>query len=169
MLHIVVTGSSGRLGSALCEFYGAASIGIDPRKGPTTKFSDEQLEEAFSLIGDGDPFIVLHAGALHKPDMKRFNDEDFVRFNVLFTAKLLRMALSRPGMQKFVYTSTTSLFGAYMGHTECVWIDSLSIARPKNIYGLSKKWAEELICNVRKEDAPKFIILRACRFFPGKG
>ena len=166
MMLFVVTGSSGRLGSALCEKLGTTAIGIDPRPGQFTKFSCDQIEEAFKQIG-GKSFVVFHAGALHKPDLKKFDDEQFVLHNVAFTAKLMKLSLALGSqMIKFIYTSTTSVFGSHMVErgSSCVWITNQSIPSPKNTYGLTKRWAEQLVCKNKGDD--RFVILRACRFFP---
>lgn len=114
VVQYIVTGSSGRLGSALIERLGPSNcIGIDPRPGPFTNHSCEDLDRAFGLVRG--PFVVFHAGSLHKPDMATKDEKEFVRLNIIFTQRLVELALSHPGLEKFVYTSTTSVFGASFG------------------------------------------------------
>jgi nucleoside-diphosphate-sugar epimerase len=51
---------------------------------------------------------VIHAGALHKPDIARYPGRAFVDVNVTGTLNLLEAAVAA-GHDRFVFTSTTSL------------------------------------------------------------
>ena len=51
---------------------------------------------------------VIHAGALHKPDIVRYPAQAFVDVNVTGTLNLLEAAAAA-GHDRFVFTSTTSL------------------------------------------------------------
>jgi UDP-glucose 4-epimerase len=66
-------------------------------------------------------------------------------------------------------TSTTSAFGdALVDHTgkSAVWIDEDVVARPKNIYGVTKLAAENLCELYHRNAGLNCIILRTSRFFP---
>ena len=51
---------------------------------------------------------VIHAGALHKPDIARYPKQAFVDVNVAGTLNLLEAAVAA-GHDRFIFTSTTSL------------------------------------------------------------
>lgn len=51
---------------------------------------------------------MIHAAALHKPDIARYPAQAFVDVNVSGTLNLLEGAV-RAGCDRFVFTSTTSL------------------------------------------------------------
>ena len=138
---------------------------MDVRPGPRTAFLD--LDEAFAALEgqwEGGEVVVFHAGALHKPHLATHTAEDFVEKNLAFTAKLLRLLATSKAvrLRKFVYTSTTSVFGGGYGK-DTVWVDEASRPTVKNVYGWSKRAAEQLI-ELQKQ--PQFVVLRACRFFP---
>jgi UDP-glucose 4-epimerase len=72
---------------------------------------------------------VIHAGALHKPDIARYPAQAFVDVNVTGTLNLLEAA-EAAGHDRFVFTSTTSLMiseavraGAAGGATRAAWLD----------------------------------------------
>lgn len=171
---VVVTGSSGRLGTALRQRF-PEGFGFDPVPGPWTTHTD--LDALFGAVeretaAEGGEVIVFHAGALHKPDLARFSTVDFVERNVACTARLLQWAvgLQRAVLRRFVFTSTTSVFGdLFAAASETVWIDDRTVPRPKNVYGWSKVAAEQLIqlfATRTVERECRFVVLRACRFFP---
>jgi UDP-glucose 4-epimerase len=172
---IFVTGSSGRLGSALCEDLCNGKtriIGIDPKPGRHTSYHSDRVEDAFATLKRGEIFVVFHCGALHKPDITRNTREEFIQANVLFTARLIRLARENEGLVRFVFTSTTSVFGAVMSDRDsrskckvhgCAFLTNASEPCPKNIYGITKLSAESVIYDHLDG---RFITLRACRFFP---
>ena len=51
---------------------------------------------------------IIHAGALHKPDIVRYPAQTFVDVNVTGTLNLLEAARNA-GHDRFIFTSTTSL------------------------------------------------------------
>jgi nucleoside-diphosphate-sugar epimerase len=113
---------------------------------------------------------VIHAGALHKPDITRFPAQAFVDINVTGTLNLLDAAV-RAGHDRFVFTSTTSLMISQvireeLGHT-AVWLDEQSgPLEPRNIYGVTKLAAEGLCRLHHIESGLNCVILRTARFFP---
>jgi nucleoside-diphosphate-sugar epimerase len=113
---------------------------------------------------------VIHAGALHKPDIARFPAQAFVDVNVTGTLNLLQAAV-KTGCDRFVMTSTTSLMITEAIRQEAggaaVWLDEDSgPLAPRNIYGVTKLAAEGL-CRIRHlEHGLNCVILRTGRFFP---
>jgi nucleoside-diphosphate-sugar epimerase len=113
---------------------------------------------------------VIHAGALHKPDIARCPSQAFVDVNVTGTLNLLQAAVAA-GHDRFVFTSTTSLMISEairrgLGD-EAVWLDENSgPLQPRNIYGVTKLAAEGL-CRLHHSDhGLNCVILRTARFFP---
>ncbi len=163
---ILVTGSSGRLGEALARRF-PDCVSFDPRPGPYTTHTDVAGAVA-ALEGIGIPrdLVVFHAGSLHKPNLKTHSTEDFVTLNLLSTATLIRLCTSSRclRLRRFIYTSTTSIFGGSYDAETTVWIDEKSTPRIKNVYGWSKLAAEQLFA--LQPQPHLFMVLRACRFFP---
>jgi nucleoside-diphosphate-sugar epimerase len=113
---------------------------------------------------------VIHAAALHKPDIARYPRQAFVDVNVTGTLNLLECAIAA-GADRFVFTSTTSLMitQAIRDETaaEAVWLDEASgPPTPRNIYGVTKRAAEELCRLVHTDAGLPVIVLRTSRFFP---
>jgi nucleoside-diphosphate-sugar epimerase len=164
----VVTGSSGRLGAGLVEFYrkrmpAEKVLGIDlffGTAGTTTHLASEL--DAMDISGD-DEIVIFHAGALHKPQVASHTREEFIKWNVSFTQRLLDKWAR---LKVFVFTSTTSVFGEAF-KTGFVWVDESTSPNPKNIYGWSKTAGEGLVQLAANQNPHiKFAVLRACRFFP---
>jgi UDP-glucose 4-epimerase len=178
-----VTGSSGRLGFALCDKLAAqgGSVvvrGVDPVKGRYTTHHPDEVEALFDSVDCVDSrIVVFHCGALHKPHVKNHSEEQFLTANVAFTMRLLQCCkkLKKAMVIAFVFTSTTSVFGHLFqesssgSSTPALWIDEDTDTSPKNIYGWSKVSAENLVklYAARGDVAEaRFGVLRACRFFP---
>jgi nucleoside-diphosphate-sugar epimerase len=113
---------------------------------------------------------VIHAGALHKPDIVRYPRQAFIDVNVTGTLNLLEAALAH-GASRFVFTSTTSLMITQAIRDEtaqvAAWLDEASGPLvPRNIYGITKRSAEELCRLMHAEHGLPVIVLRTARFFP---
>ncbi len=127
--HFVVTGSSGRLGAALCEELRplGSVYGIDLVSGPHTTHSPADITALFVALDRDDADVtVLHAGALHKPNVRTHTEQQFVDLNISSTLQLLLAAqgLMRAILRTFCYTSTTSVFGEhFQAGVGCAWID----------------------------------------------
>ncbi len=114
-MRILLTGSSGWLGETLAprlEHAGHAVIGLDPLPAPTTRCVGSVTDRALvrDLIQGERIEAIIHAGALHKPQVATHAATDFVAINVQGTLNLLEEATA-PGarVDRFVFTSTTSL------------------------------------------------------------
>ncbi len=89
----------------------------------------------------------------------------FVETNVVATARLLDAA-QQAGVARFVFTSTTSVYGdALEVPDQAAWIDESVMPLPRDVYDTTKLEAESL---VRNHHSPAFgtITLRVARCFP---
>lgn len=130
--------------------------------------ADRRLVE--SLFRDHDFEGVIHAAALHKPDIARYPRRAFIDTNVTGTLNLLEEAVKQ-GVSRFVFTSTTSLMITQAIRDEtaktAVWLDETSAPlKPRNIYGVTKRSAEELCRLFHADFRLPIIVLRTARFFP---
>ena len=111
---------------------------------------------------------VIHAATLHKPHVATHPKQHFIDTNITGTLVLLEAAVAA-GVRCFLYTSTTSTFGAALTPAEgepAAWVTEDVAPIPKNIYGVTKLAAESL-CELfsRKHNLPA-MVLRTSRFFP---
>jgi len=111
---------------------------------------------------------VIHAATLHKPHIESHRAEDFVETNVSGTLILLEEAV-RAGVRCFIFTSTTSAFGAALippPGEPAAWISEDVAPIPKNIYGVTKVSAESLCELFSRTHSLPTVVLRTSRFFP---
>jgi len=164
---LLVTGSSGRIGSAI-----AASlrndytiIGVDILPGPyTTHVTDIQSAEVVRLIGKAD--TVVHTAALHAPHVGAYDDRKFWDVNVRGTENLLNACL-KTKVPRFVFTSSTSIYGHAMVHPqEAVWVTEELQPQPRDIYDETKLAAEELCRWAANSGLLSCLSLRISRCFP---
>jgi nucleoside-diphosphate-sugar epimerase len=174
-MRILLTGSSGWLGRFLAPALARAGhevTGLDIAPGANTdvlgSVADAELIE--QIFAERRFEAVVHAGALHKPDIARYPASTFVEVNVSGTLNLLDAAV-RHGAGRFVFTSTTSLMITRAIRAEtgdaAVWLDETSgPLTPRNIYGVTKHSAEELCRLWHDLYGLPVIVLRTARFFP---
>ena len=176
-MRILLTGSSGWLGQTLAPRLRAGGhevIGLDPRPSPDTTVVGSVADRATvrAAIGDFRIQAVIHAAALHKPDIERYARQAFIDVNVTGTLNLLEEATAQ-GVGRFVFTSTTSLMiseriraGAAGGARQAEWLTEELHPEPRNIYGVSKFAAEGLCRLFHREHRLPIVVLRTARFFP---
>jgi UDP-glucose 4-epimerase len=170
-MTVLVTGSAGHLGEALMRTFRAASrpaLGIDIKPSGFTDRVGSVCDRAFVEHCMRGVRTVIHSATLHKPHVVTHAKQDFIDTNVTGTLVLLEAAVAA-GVECFLYTSTTSTFGAALtpaAHEPAAWITENVAPIPKNIYGVTKLAAESL-CELfsRKENLPT-LVLRTSRFFP---
>jgi UDP-glucose 4-epimerase len=170
-MTVLVTGSSGHLGEALMRRLrseGRPARGIDIKASPFTDCVGSICDRAFVRQCMTGVDAVFHTAALHKPHVATHRDQDFVDTNISGTLITLEEAV-RSGVSAFVFTSTTSAFGAALSpppDAPAVWITEDVKFVAKNIYGVTKAAAESF-CELfsRREGLP-VIVLRVSRFFP---
>ncbi|MFK3647639.1 NAD-dependent epimerase/dehydratase family protein [Lysobacter enzymogenes] len=170
-MTVLVTGSAGHLGEGLMRLLraqGRAARGIDLKPSAFTDRvgSIADREFAFEAVRGAD--AVIHAATLHKPHVATHRYQDFVDTNITGTLNLLQAAHEQ-GVASFVFTSTTSAFGAALTPAPgepATWIDESVAPIPKNIYGASKVAAEGLCELFHRRHTLPVLVLRTSRFFP---
>jgi nucleoside-diphosphate-sugar epimerase len=110
---------------------------------------------------------VIHAAALNAADVGRQPDAEFRRINVEGTRLLAGQAIA-VGVSRFVYTSTTALYGLVepTGTAPAAWIDEHTTPHPRTIYQETKLQAEHLLQRYGQAGAMIVTILRLSRCFP---
>jgi len=170
-MTILVTGSSGHLGEALMRRLaadGRSACGLDIKPSPFTTHVGSITDRSFMRAAMTDIDAIIHAATLHKPHVATHSKQAFIDINVSGTLNLLEEAASN-GLQRFVFTSTTSAFGTALNPEDdlpAAWIDETVTPVPKNIYGVTKVAAEDLCALFAKKHGANCIILRTSRFFP---
>lgn len=170
-MTILVTGSAGHLGEALMRTLrdqGRQARGIDIKPSPFTGMTGSITNPDFVRRAMSGVTAVIHAATLHKPHVGTHANKDFVDTNVTGTLNLLEQAVAF-GVKSFVFTSTTSAFGAALrpaAGEPAAWVteDVLPVAR--NIYGVTKIAAEGICELFARTMSLPIVILRTSRFFP---
>ena len=169
-MRILVTGSAGHLGEAIMRCLretGHQTIGLDILASPFTDRRGSIVDRGFVKACMHGIDAVIHTATLHKPHVGTHNAQDFVDTNITGTLNLLEEAYSA-GIQRFVFTSTTSAFGAALAPAQvrpAAWITEDVQPIPKNIYGVTKVAAEDLCQLFQRRHGLSCIVLRTSRFF----
>ncbi|RCW49434.1 NAD-dependent epimerase/dehydratase family protein [Paenibacillus prosopidis] len=175
-MKIVVTGAAGFIGSHLCEFLLKSGkhevIGIDAFVRDELKIIGTKNIETFHLHPK---FMLVTSDLLQIDWVKTLEDVDIVyhlagipgvrsswgnhfrhyaETNILATQQLLE-ACRNSKVQKFVYASTSSVYGETSGR-----VPEDRITAPLSPYGVSKLTGEHLCRVYWKNDGVPIVILR---------
>lgn len=170
-MTILITGSAGHLGEALMRTLRAASQdarGIDITPSPFTDRTGSIADRAFVRECMRGVHTVIHAATLHKPHVATHSAQDFIDTNITGTLVLLEEAVAA-GVGAFVFTSTTSTFGAALTPAEgmpAAWVTEGVAPVPRNIYGVTKTSAESLCELFHRRQRLPVVVLKTSRFFP---
>jgi UDP-glucose 4-epimerase len=168
---ILITGSAGHLGEALMRTLrarGASARGIDTKPSPFTDLTGSITDRRFVAACMRGARTVIHSATLHKPHIATHDKQQFVDVNITGTLVLLEEAAAA-GVESFIFTSTTSAFGAALTPAPgepAAWITEEVTPIPKNIYGTTKVAAESLCELFARQHGLPVLLLRTSRFFP---
>ena len=170
-MKILVSGSAGHLGEALMRTLRADPtrkvVGLDVKGSPYTDVIGSVADPgcvARCMDGVG---LVFHTATLHKPHVATHPAQAFVDSNVSGTLALLEAAVRNRAT--FVFTSTTSVFGHALrpaAGEPAAWVTEETVPVVRNIYGVTKRAAEDLCELFHRRHGLSCIILRTSRFFP---
>jgi len=173
-MKCLVTGAAGFIGSHLCERLlkdGHTVVGLDgfipyyPRPRKEANLATARSHRLFqhheldlrsapptSLL-DGVE-AVFHLAAM--PGLtKSWSDFDlYESCNVTATQRLLEAARNRPGLKRFIYASTSSVYGRFSSGDESM------PTRPISPYGVTKLAAENLCRVFAEEHGLPLVVLR---------
>ncbi len=164
---ILVTGSSGHAGRAIVQALNDdyEVVGLDVVAGEYTKVvgSITDLSLLTKVLEGVD--VVFHTASLHAPHVPTHSREDFVDVNIKGTLNLLEAA-AKNGVSKFIYTSTTSLYGEqFENKDQAVWITEEVQPMPRDIYDITKIAAEQLCKDFYQNGGMRTLVLRVSRFW----
>jgi len=170
-MRALVTGSAGHLGEGLVRTLrerGHHVAGLDILASPVTDHVGSVANQDFVLECTRGADVVIHTATLHKPHMATHSRQAFVETNIAGTLAVLEAALAC-GVSGVVFSSTTSAFGSALTPAvgqPAAWIDEDVGSVPRNVYGVTKKAAEDLCELFFRSRRLPCLVLRTSRFFP---
>lgn len=165
-MRILVTGASGRIGGAIAARLSLRHqvTGLDLRPGPLTQVTGDVRDTALVAGHLAGADAVVHTASLHVPDLAARSAAEFHETNVAATRRLLA-ACGEAGVRRFVYTSTTSLYGdAMLPGSGAVWVTEALVPQPRDVYDETKLAAEEA-CRDAARAGLACVALRMSRCF----
>ena len=167
-MRILITGTSGRIGSAIASSLKKREdvVCLDNRAGSyTTSIVDiREKKKIFQCVKGMD--AVIHCAAFLTPHLEACSNGEFWEVNVIGTENLLEACLKH-NVKRFVFTSTTSVYGdAMIDPQNAVWVTEELLPQPRDVYDETKLAAEKL-CQNASEQGISCISLRMSRCFPG--
>lgn len=169
-MKILLTGSAGHLGEALARTLTPEHevVGLDVQPSPFTTVVGSIADVELVARAMRGVQTVLHTATLHKPHVVTHTRREFVDTNIVGTLTLLEAAAAAT-VRSFIYTSTTSVYGRALAPdtgSPAAWITEDVTPLPKNIYGVTKKAAEDLCELFHRKLGLPCLVLRTSRFFP---
>jgi nucleoside-diphosphate-sugar epimerase len=165
-MRVLVTGSAGHLGEGLVRALRKRQrevVGLDLLDSPFTthRGSISDLDFVRRCVRGID--LVIHAAALHKPHVATHSRQAFVETNVTGTLAVLEAAVGS-GASGVVFSSTTSVFGTALRPADgqpAAWVNEDFDSVPRNIYGVTKRAAEDLCELFFRSKGLPCVVLRA--------
>jgi len=169
-MRVLVTGSSGRLGAVTVNHLrinGHQVTGIDIIPAETTNELIDILNKDAVLIVTQNIDAIIHTAAIHGKHYElNYPREAFIDVNIYGTLNLLNACIAN-GVQKMLYTSTTSIYGdAMVDANQAVWVDEELPIKPRDIYDITKQTAEQLCKDFFYREGLQTSIYRVGRFLP---
>ena len=164
---VLITGSSGHSGTAIANLLKKEFdiIGVDIVDGDFTHHIGSLTDKKFvNKIAKG-IYAVIHTASLHAPHISTHSRQAFIDTNITGTLNLLEASMES-GAKKFIYTSTTSLYGESLNNRQqAVWITEEVPTIPRDIYDITKIAAEGLCRDFFNEKGLQATVLRVSRFW----
>jgi UDP-glucose 4-epimerase len=154
--------------SRVLDSEGHEVLGLDVLESPYTGMVGSIVDRASVRRCVEGVDAIVHAATLHKPHVGTHTWQQFVDTNITGTLNLLEEAVAA-GVNRFVFTSTTSAFGRALTPPDgapAAWITEDVAPVPRNIYGSTKTAAEDLCEVIHRDHGMPCLILRTSRFFP---
>ncbi len=161
MANIILTGSTGYLGTEIKKFYKNKgdkifTIGRHPSSDYIIDFNNPSDIENFYNLNKIDK--IIHCAAINETEHSN-NIWLTYNINVTFTRLLLELA-KKNRVKEFIYISTFHVYGSDSGE-----ITEKSPTHPKNDYGLTHLLSEELVSNICTLNNIGYKILRPTNIF----
>jgi len=160
MSKVVVTGADGFIGSHLTEALLDAGHEVkalvkyssDNRLNNLTYLGEDKLSQVEIVKGDikdpefcnrllNDCNVVFHLASLISIPYSYINPNDFLQTNIVGTVNLLNSARRVAGLERFIHTSTSEVYGS----AKYVPIDENHPLQPQSPYSASKMSADSCV------------------------
>src|SRR6476646_9589695 len=170
-MRVLLTGRAGPRGEGLVRTLrerGHEAVGLDLLQSPVTDHVGSVTDRDVVRKCLRGVDVLIHAATLHKPHVGTHSRQAFVDTNITGTLTVLEAALEA-GVSGVVFSSTTSVYGGALVPADgqpAAWIDEDVVPVPKNIYGVTKKSAEDLCELFFRSRGLRCLVLRISRFFP---
>jgi UDP-glucose 4-epimerase len=170
VMKILVTGSAGQLGSATVELlrkHDHKVTGADIISSATTDLVLDIKDKQAVLKATQGYDSVIHMAAIHgKHYALGYPREPFIDTNIYGTLHLLNACVAN-GINKFLYISTTSIYGnAMVNEKQAVWVTEQLQEQPRDIYDITKQTAEQLCRDFFYKEGLQTSVYRVGRFLP---
>jgi nucleoside-diphosphate-sugar epimerase len=141
-------------------------LGLDRSPSSTAQFTGDVANESLLRRALRGVDAIVHTAALHAPHVGIAAASEFRRINVGATRLLAERALAA-GIHRFVFTSTTALYGtAATPPAQAGWLDERLVPQPRTIYHETKLEAERLLAEMAAGSNLRVTALRMSRCFP---
>ncbi|AYL97729.1 NAD-dependent epimerase/dehydratase family protein [Mucilaginibacter celer] len=169
-MRVLVTGASGRLGSVTLDHlrkHGYEVLGLDIVPSATTDLLIDILDEGTVLSATKNIDAIIHTAAIHGKHFElNYPRRAFIDVNIYGTLNLLNACIANK-VPRFLYTSTTSIYGDAMVDTEkAIWVDEELPVKPRDIYDITKQTAEQLCRDFFYREGLQASVYRVGRFLP---
>ncbi len=166
-MRVLVTGSSGQLGSYLCEMLMRRHevVGFDIRTQPYAVLKQSSVVGDIQRPGDvrkalGGVDAVIHSAAQVSVDRSIQDPITDASVNVLGTVSVLHES-AKAGVRKFVYISSAAIFG----RPKYLPVDEEHPTHPMSNYGVSKLAGEKYVLAYANMSHMEVVSVRPFNFY----